>query len=211
MITDDVAWLLVEACRHLQKPMRGLKVCELGNQVSGWKLRVSVKQIMQWLGAEHTSIDLNGLDGALKLDLSKPLPNFLLGRFDLVTNAGTTEHVVVENDKIDFSDQWQAFLSIHGLLKPTAAIIHVLPSEKGFHCGCGYVYTHQFFLKLAEMCYYRIVECYDSLSDKDHVATLMMKSPISRFPTLEEFQSIGEILLTEAHPSRHDARVSNNH
>jgi hypothetical protein len=206
MITDDVAWLLVEACRHLQRPMRGLRVCELGNQESGWKLRVPVKHIMQWLGADHTSIDLNGRDGSLKLDLSKPLPDFLLGRFDLVTNAGTTEHVVTAND---YSDQWQAFCSIHGLAKPFAAIIHVLPSEKGFHCGCGYVYTHLFFLKLADMCHYGLVECYNSESDKGHVATLMIKLAGSRFPSRDEFQSLtSEILMTEAHPVRKDRALN---
>ncbi len=110
MITEDVAWLLVEACRHLQRPVRGLKICELRNQVSGWEMQISIKRIMQWLGATHTSIDLNGRDRALRLDLSQPLPADLLGRFDLVTNAGTTEHIVTGDD---FRDQWQVFKSIH--------------------------------------------------------------------------------------------------
>jgi hypothetical protein len=199
MITDDAAWLLVEACRHLQKPMRGLKVCELGNQVSGWKFHVSVKKIMQWLGAEHTSIDLNGLDGSLKLDLSQPLPKSLLGQFDLVTNAGTTEHVVTSND---FCDQWQVFKSIHDLAKPTAAILHVIPSENGYHCECGYMYTHDFIRKLADACRYRVVEFYDSRSDANHMAALLLKSPESHFPFLHEFRALGEIQLTEAHPSK---------
>jgi hypothetical protein len=36
------------------------------------------------------SVDWNGKDGALKLDLREPLA---LGTFDMVTNFGTTEHV----------------------------------------------------------------------------------------------------------------------
>jgi hypothetical protein len=202
MITDDVAWLLIEACRHLRRPMLGLRICELGNQESGWTLRVSVKPVLEWLGAEHTSIDLNGRDGALPYDLSKPLPSFMLGQFDLVTNAGTTEHVVADSA---FMDQYQAFKSIHDLTIPWAAMLHVVPSEKGAHCGCGYVYTHAFFQALASLCGYRIIDLYDSKSDPNHIACLMIRQGEQRdFPSYAEFlvKVTPEILLTEDHPSK---------
>lgn len=201
MITDDAAWLLVEACRHLRRPMKGMRVCELGNQESGWRLRVPVKMILQWLGADHTSIDMNGRDGALIYDLSQPLPEHLLGSFDLVTNAGTTEHVVTSRE---LADQYQAFKSIHDLTRPWSMMMHVVPSEDGAHCGCGYVYTHNFFHALAGLCGYQIVEHYDSLSDKEHVACLMMRNGDDAFPCYAEFvATVGkDILLTPDHPVR---------
>lgn len=197
MITDDVAWLLVEACRYLGKPTRALRMCELGNQESGWKLRVPVKAIMEWLGVKHTSIDMNGLDGALKLDLSLELPRELLGQFDIVTNAGTTEHVVTSRE---FRDQYQAFKSIHDLAAPCSVIIHVLPSENGAHCGCGYVYSHRFFACLATLCNYEMVELYDSKSDANHMACMLFKQRDSRFPSYEDFVKMGEIQITPNHP-----------
>jgi hypothetical protein len=191
MITEDAAWLMIEACRLLNLPTRGLMVCELGNQHTGWKLDVPVKKIMEWLGAQHTSIDLNGLDGAWRQDLSQPLPLPLLGQFDLVTNAGTTEHVCTTND---FCDQWQAFKSIHDLAKPVAAIMHVIPDEQGFHCGCGYAYTHQFLRDLAKACNYDVMRFYDSRTDAHHMAALMLKYEHSRFPNFDEFHALGGIL-----------------
>ena len=149
---------------------------------------------------------MNGLDGALKFDLSKPLPDSMLGYFDLVTNAGTTEHVVTAND---FTDQWQAFKSIHELAVPYGAFIHILPSENGYHCGCGYVYTHEFLPKLAEACGYALLNYFDSKSDKEHVAALLLKKQSTHFLTLEEFQNLGEILITGAHPMNNGRKPCN--
>jgi SAM-dependent methyltransferase len=191
MITDDTAWLMIEACRLLKLPTRRLSICELGNQHAGWNLHSPVKPIMEWLGARHTSIDLNGLDGALKHDLAAPLPDTLLGQFDLVTNAGTTEHVCTSND---FRDQWQALRSIHDLTKPQAAIMHVIPDEHGWHCGCGYAYTRDFLPALATACGYSLIHWYPSRSDAHHIAALLLKHAHRSFPDFDEFRALGGIL-----------------
>ena len=108
MITEDTAWLMIEACRVLKLPTRGLMVCELGNQHSGWKLEVPVKKHHAVArGPAHQSRpERSGRCRAVRP--LQPLPLRLLGQFDLVTNAGTTEHVCTTND---FRDQWQAFKS----------------------------------------------------------------------------------------------------
>jgi hypothetical protein len=52
---------------------------------------IVAKPYFESLGYEHVSVDLNGKDGALVRDLSKP---FSLDReFDVVTDFGTSEHV----------------------------------------------------------------------------------------------------------------------
>lgn len=61
---------------------------ELGNKVTG--AGVVYKQVFEALGIRHVSVDWNGNDGAIKMDLRQPLN---LGRFDMVTNFGTSEHV----------------------------------------------------------------------------------------------------------------------
>jgi len=61
----------------------GLIWCELGNQQhhnGGVAKDVYVK-----LGVDHTSIDINGKDGALQIDLDFPVTDELLNRFDVVT------------------------------------------------------------------------------------------------------------------------------
>lgn len=195
MITDDTAWLLVEACRLLNLSSRGLRVCELGNQHAGWRLRGPVKTVLEWLGMVHLSIDLNGADGARALDLSKPLPPELLGKFDLVTNAGTTEHVGAPGD---LRAQWQVFKSIHDLAAPHAAMIHIIPDVEGSHGGCAWVYTDGFIPALANLCGYPLHQYYPSKSDRHHLAALLLKPPYraanplaaDQFPSFEQFCAI---------------------
>lgn len=213
VITDDTAWLLVEACRLLDKPMKGLTICELGNQHPGWAVRISaisgenvgpngsdlvavvpIKFLMEWLGASHTSIDQNGQDGSVALDLSKPLPSHWHGQYDLVTNYGTTEHVFTSGD---LRDQWQAFKSIHELTRLHGIIVHVVPNERGAHNGCGYVYADDFMLRLAHACGYCMHHHFRSKSDHEHQATVFSRLPESRFPLFEEFEAIGGILRAD--------------
>lgn len=71
----------------LFQPLVGSRILELGNK----KNREFIyKAFFQSLGFEHVSVDINGQDGALAKDLTKPLG---LGTFDMVSNIGTTEHV----------------------------------------------------------------------------------------------------------------------
>ncbi|MBC7332798.1 MAG: hypothetical protein H5T91_10320 [Synergistetes bacterium] len=69
----------------------GLKWCELGNQRTD-EGKVA-KNIYLSRGVQHISIDINGRDGALPIDLDKPVPFIFLNQFDVITNYGTIEHV----------------------------------------------------------------------------------------------------------------------
>lgn len=73
--------------RKLVLPLVGKTMLELGNKRNE---RGAYKVDFVSAGFRHVSVDLNGKDGALRKDLQKPLN---LGRFDMVTNFGTTEHV----------------------------------------------------------------------------------------------------------------------
>lgn len=66
------------------------RMLELGNKNGTGGRGDSYKRHFEALGIMHTSVDWNGEDGALPLDLRQPLN---LGRFDMVTNIGTSEHV----------------------------------------------------------------------------------------------------------------------
>ena len=87
--TVELAWSIIG---------KEIRICELGNQRMKWHPEHrSAKNFFLSTGAkEHISIDMNGKDGALKLNLAEDLlvlhPEWK-GRFDLVTNYGTAEHV----------------------------------------------------------------------------------------------------------------------
>ena len=89
--------------RRLNVTYSGLHWCELGNQRFG---SVAAKTVYQRKGVIHTSIDINGLDGAIPLDLDTPIPANMRQKFRVVTNYGTSEHV---------NNQYSAFKNVHDL------------------------------------------------------------------------------------------------
>lgn len=76
---------------------------------------------LPWFGAaECLTIDTNGKDNCLEHDLNLPLPVAYFGRYHVVTNFGTSEHV--------WPTQQQTFRTIHDLCKPGGLIAHAVPS-----------------------------------------------------------------------------------
>jgi SAM-dependent methyltransferase len=93
------------------------------------------------LGFSYAAIEYGGHRGATALDLNTDrVPAELRGRFDLLVNAGTTEHV---------ANQDNAFRIMHDLTTPGGVMLHGLPA--GGHLTHGFFnYTPKFFWRLAE-------------------------------------------------------------
>ncbi len=85
-------------------------------------------------GWQHTSVDINGLDGALALDLRKPLG---LGVFSCVTNFGTTEHC---GDRLD--EQEAVWRNVYDSCGGVLFSVTPLPGEWPRH---GFWYPKQEF------------------------------------------------------------------
>lgn len=74
-----------------------------------------------WLGFGYAAIDIDGSPGSIPLDLNyDPVPQDHVGRYHLVTNYGTTEHV---------ANQLNAFKVIHDLTAQGGVMIHTLPAQ----------------------------------------------------------------------------------
>lgn len=94
----------------------------------------------------HTSIDLNGQNGALRLDLTKPID---LAPADIVTNHGTTEHV---------SLQEPTFKNIHNLCKVGGYMLHTVPLIGTWPGHGEYYYSLEFFSQLAKLNNYEVLQ-----------------------------------------------------
>ena len=138
----------------------GLSMFELGNQriITGSTFETG-KEHFTNLGISHTSVDLNGLDLALPLDLRKPeLFNEFSNKFDILTNLGTTEHVE------PISKQYECFSIIHSVVREGGIMVHMVPDVKeldvsgAWHRHCSLYYSEEFFLNLAAMCNYTVLE-----------------------------------------------------
>lgn len=105
--------------RTLLNPLVGSSMLELGNKIKG---EMVYKNVFERLGFRHVSVDLNGRNGALKLDLRKPL---YLGQFDMVTNFGTSEHVSDDN----WNGQVECWRNMLTALSVGGVLVSITPLE----------------------------------------------------------------------------------
>jgi hypothetical protein len=98
-------------------------------------------------GAEsYRSVDLCDPRATYAADLNQPLPD--LGRYDLITNFGTTEHVF---------NIGGTFASIHRLLKTNGVQLHAVPGYA--YIDHGYYNVHpSAYLDMARMNNYDVVD-----------------------------------------------------
>jgi hypothetical protein len=116
---------------------------ELGNKVKG---DMVYKDVFEKLGLRHVSVDMNGKDGALPLDLRKPID---LGTFDMVTNIGTSEHVAQN----DYAGQVECWRNIVNAMHVGSVLVSITPLEgarKWARHGRWYP-QRLFFMELAEL------------------------------------------------------------
>ena len=181
------------------KNVDGLWMCELGNQRikkstfeyfkdKGMPQFKTGKEYFTHIGFNHTSIDINGKDGALPIDLATPISDKnLIGCFDVITNSGTSEHVL---------NQFECFKNIHNLCKKGGLVIHIVPGpnyrniviETGEIIPHGhYNYPFEFFYYLANICKYTVL---DERMVRNLVAVAMIKTRDNDFVSKEQFNQL---------------------
>ena len=85
------------------------------------------REFWTWLGLSYASIDIDGSPGSIPLNLNyDEVPTAFIGKYDVVTNFGTTEHV---------ANQLQSFKIAHDLATPGGLMLHVLPTSGGLNHG----------------------------------------------------------------------------
>jgi len=99
-------------------------------------------------GFSYRALDIFDAEDTTLFDLNLQDPGEdLTGKFDLVTNFGTTEHVI---------NQYRSMKTMHELAKPGGLIYHDLPFS-GYHNHGYFCYNPLLFRHLADANGYRIV------------------------------------------------------
>jgi hypothetical protein len=163
-IANNVLRLIEANIRQSLGDSRGLQMLELGNQeLEVGSRERTAKRHFEQQGVIHTSIDLNGQDGALVVDLAQPTDRAEWSAFfDVITNCGTTEHVDPH------AAQYEAFKNIHTWLRVGGIAIHVLPDvqcleENGRWRGhCNNYYSKAFVTMLADSNDYELVSLHET-------------------------------------------------
>jgi hypothetical protein len=133
-------------------------------------------ELLERAGIDYRSLDIADGYRTTILDLNHArLPRSLRGRFDLVLNFGTTEHIL---------NQYNCFKIIHDATKVGGHIVHSVPAL-GF-VDHGYVaYTGRCFFDLAGYNGYEITECSFSEPEGRNSIFESVQSYRSCFPALE--------------------------
>lgn len=140
----------------LDKEFSSSRICLLGNLYFARgteciQRKAGTKVVHKYLedgGIDVVSIDLNGKDGALPLDLQEPLPSHI-GTFDIIINAGTSEHV---------DNQEMCFRNINNICRIDGLMFHMVPYIGSWVKHCKIHYDEPFFQKLAEKYHYSVVD-----------------------------------------------------
>lgn len=105
-------------------------------------------ELLKRAGFLYKALDIFDGDDVVLFDLNLESPGEeLAGSFDLVTNFGTTEHVI---------NQCNSFKTIHELTRPGGIIYHDLPLG-GYHMHGYFNYNPLFFKHLANANDYEII------------------------------------------------------
>ena len=153
----DIRKLPKAGVMHEEEGYYGKKMLELGCQ----QIRDAVKNSLgsksnarsyfKSIGVKDISIDITGCNYSKVVDLRDPISKSYHNRFDIITNSGTTEHVV------PLKGQYQAFKNIHECSKKGAVMIHILPGISKYYGHCQVYYDYKFFKDLAKLNNYKIV------------------------------------------------------
>jgi len=148
----------------------GASIVELGltnlrKSLSHYNLTYA-RDLFAQRGAKVLTIDLAGKDGAVALDLAKPLPSSI-GEYDILINFGTSEHV---------PNQYKCWRNIHNLCRVGGVMVHSIPvSCPHFATHCFYFYSIGFMETLAAKCGYRKVVPVRSVSNNEQVFAAFWK------------------------------------
>lgn len=116
------------------------------------------KVYFEYLGIKrHVSIDLNGMLGALPLDLSKPIddPAFM-GAFDMVTDLGTSEHVSPH-----VSGLYACRLNCHNWCREGGVMVFENPKTGNWSKHGHHYFTTEHYRLLSEACDYDVLDLAD--------------------------------------------------
>ena len=191
-INDD---LIDIAAKAMSIRYADIRLCELGNQEVPWSPYKTGKRYLLAQGIkEHVSIDINGKDGALKIDLGKPIRSWY-NYFDICTNFGTLEHV---KDNI-----YTGLENVHNLVRIGGAMIHLGPHARGWEWHSPYHYEPWFFDAFSNACGYTSVltevrlfprkDNHMKREDSLIVCSILLKNPKSHFLTPKELKDLGGI------------------
>ena len=194
MIIPEISDVFLNAIKITGLPYNELEVYELGNGIvknccgvvgketsKNWFLKQGVKK--------HTSFDINGRDGAVRVDLGTPLRDYNYG-CDLLVNLGTSEHVV---------NIYECFKNMHNWLRDEGVATNWGPVQKHAYKHSPWGYRLHFPYELCKRQGYELIDCDIRVPvkgrnpepmDNSLIYWTYKKTHMNEFMPIEEFSAI---------------------
>jgi hypothetical protein len=124
-----------------------------------------------------TSFDYNGENNSIKINLSDPIAEEYKNRYHIVTNFGTTEHVL---------NQYVCWKNIFEMLTLNSVVINEIPKKNNWPNHCKYYFDGDTFNSLSED--FVILEMRDVFYEGqgDLIYCVLRKKHEGQFKTKEE-------------------------
>lgn len=133
------------------------------------------------VGGNHKSIDMNGKEDSLVIDLRLPIEDNdkygVLNWADLVIDSGTSEHVAV---------QYYNWKNLYDVCKVGGYMVHILPKVGHWRGHCEFKYTKDFFTQLSEIMGYEIIELDEYIENNHRGDILCILKKVSDIPFMSE-------------------------
>jgi hypothetical protein len=144
------------------------------------------RDLWHWLGFRYAAIDIDNSPNSIPLDLNfDAVPAEAKGKFALVTNFGTTEHV---------ANQLNAFKIIHDVTALNGLMIHEVPAQGMFNHGIVN-YNFKFFWQLARSNGYKFIYA-DFTPDRepsafpDNIEEFLSASTLATARQLQDYRAV---------------------
>jgi hypothetical protein len=184
-----------------------IKMLECGNQhyliedVSAILLKYKfncqthiAKHFFDYLNIKCVSIDFNGEDNTYYCNLKQVSEdNALVNSFNLVTDAGTLEHIGQDEDTMNLLyNQYTALKNLHLFGMDGCIYYHALPKVGNWYKHGACDYDAGFWKNFCELCNYKILKEPFDISEYPRILICIVyrKDKESSFPSFEQFSTL---------------------
>jgi hypothetical protein len=171
-------------------------ICELGDQqfmcCFPYVEYTYTRTYFKGLKKDYDSIDLNGLDNSLMLDLNTEIE--IKRQYDIITDFGTLEHV---------SDYYMGFKNTHRLCKVGGLMIHVIPAINHWPGHGSWRGDRSFYVKLGKYQNYTIRDIHTEPTKispghpSDQIYIVYEKTEENEFMSRDTFNSYGPVCIND--------------
>lgn len=158
---------------------------------------LAAKIYFEHIGMQHTSLDINGNNGAISVDAREDLTKVINKKFNMITNLGFSEHVGEQDVEINlYRNQYAIFKNLHDFGMNGTVYYHMLPRTGHWNKHGVADYDRDFFFQLLYRNQYEIIiaptyiDKHHYKAPKNNIIVSYMKVNNNPFMDFDQFKQL---------------------